>query len=208
MPTPLYIDFDDTLVSTRKHLKEVIFDLLCEATGFSREVILENHSKIRGGLYSPALDIAELHLDPLLAESIEVAIMKRLAVIMPDHVYDEAHRLLSSIDRNIYTPILITYGDPTFQEWKVSHSTLEHEFSEIHYVTGSKAEYLKNELHHQATDHFLLIDDSVKTLQDVKAMFPDAEVREHIDGSTEWLQELKTIQELVKPIEHAQFSLR
>lgn len=169
--TQLFIDFDDSLSDNRK-VREHVATVLSEV-GFSPEEAQERLQTL------PRTDYFSLqrYLDHAQATPSQQALfMSKWLEELPKFGYflfEGAVEFLESIDRERYIPILLTLGNPEWQEQKVRASGLHDYFERHHYVETKKYQALLD-IGIRPDDFFLLIDDRDDCRLEMQATFPRA----------------------------------
>lgn len=167
----LFIDLDDTLISN-SHTKQVLLECLA-GVGFSEEEVRERYNEARdnNGFFSPEGYLKALNASPQ-QEALFEQTWKHHREGIKNGLLPGALTFLSSIDRSQFIPTLLTLGNPSYQQDKVSALGIAGYFEVLHFCTERKDTFLLKLLPHAET--FTIIDDREDCRQQVRIAFPNA----------------------------------
>jgi FMN phosphatase YigB (HAD superfamily) len=136
----IIFDFDDTLFDTAR-LKDDIFSLLSRL-GISRDVILETYIKSQDkyGNYTPDAHFMFLRKHHNLSDEI-LTVYK--SINFSTYLFTEVLDLLNALHSK-YKLVLLTKGNPDFQNTKISSVDISHFFHETSIVLDTKENFLCN----------------------------------------------------------------
>ncbi len=167
----LFIDLDDTLISN-EHTKQVLLECLSEV-GFTEEEITSRYPEARdsNGFFSPEGYLHALGATPE-QEALFEQTWKHHREGIKNGLLPGALSFLTSIDRKRFVPTLLTLGNPSYQQDKVSALGISEHFEVLHFCTEPKDRFLLKLLPH--TETFTLIDDREDCRQAVRVAFSNA----------------------------------
>lgn len=167
----IFLDFDNTLVHTKRFFQEVYTPLLI-AAGKTHQEIETSYQ-----LFSPGVDPSKgaftptRHLEALgideekrrdILQSLLKSFLQERAFIFPDTIF-----LLENLKQ--YELYLLTYGQPQYQNMKITASGIREYFQDCLITEGSKKETLIRVI--ERKEEFIFVDDRKEYFSDLKSEF-------------------------------------
>ncbi len=158
--TKVFIDFDDTLFDRNRFIHDY-FQLLSEITGASlSEIDAAYHDKgvYDKGFCGPGKHLSKLAEKFLFDESRASEVLEHFLADTSSYLFPGAKKFLKVLADN-FKIILLTVGNPEFQEQKVSGSGILKFFDDVQYIPPDsyKARHIKEMI--KRGELFYLIDD-------------------------------------------------
>lgn len=170
--TLIFIDLDDTLIAT-KQVKQAIFTMF-EQLGYTRDLIEATYPQVYNTQgYHPADHAALLNQSHSSQEEEAFQIAwEQFQATLPAYLFPETFPFLQAINREKYSPHLLTWGNPDFQRIKAERSGVTPFFDAIHTMLNDKHKYLVEQTLVTPQTKFYLIDDKDSIREEMEARFP------------------------------------
>jgi len=168
--TKIFIDFDGTLCDTKK-LKELIFKAIADSGLVIR--VIENEYKNQRDLehFNPDRFLGLLGKKYSINHKQAESKIKQVISQCSEQIFPVTVDFLNKIPESFYK-ILLTLGDPEYQKEKAVLSKIDQLFDSCQYVSDEKWLVLNDFI--KPNEEFIIIDDRIDTLQEVKIRFPKA----------------------------------
>ena len=205
----IIIDFDDTLFNTHKFKKDRLEAL--KDVGVSEEVYWETYLKARNsndGLFTYS---NERHANVLEASGFEKekvleALEKTTSgLALKNTLSTGAESMLKEFKQKFSTVILLSLGDPAFQELKTKGAGISEYFERIFFVDDSKEHVMKNLLENHKPEQVWFVSDKVSETKKIVEQIPEIKsvlkVSKNIDISeyeNSGLPFFQTLEEITK----------
>lgn len=181
VPTPLYLDLDDTLIQNSCLLKKDLFRLY-SSLGFDEELVASAYQAkaLPAASFTPERFLDHLLTvssagDPDTTRGTFEHLYGQFARGCSSYLYPDTLHFLDHIDRAKYAPRLLSFGSAPFQEDKLRWTGLLSYFPEEsrHIVGGLKHEHLERL---QGTDdRFIMVDDKPWIVEAILERFPHSQ---------------------------------
>jgi|GEM_PF-2753764 len=165
--TKIFIDFDGTLCDSKK-LKRLIFEAIVDS-GLAIKTV-ENEYKNQRDLehFNPDHFLTLLEKKYLINRKHAKSGIEQSINQCADLIFPGAIDFLEKIPESFYK-VLLTLGDPEYQREKAEISKIDQLFDSCQYITDEKWLAISKLI--KPNEEFIIIDDRIDALQEVKKRF-------------------------------------
>ncbi len=159
------IDFDDTLLDTQKFKKERMKALL--SLGVSEEIYWNSYSEARYDDENISTYCDKRHADILHYKYgfVKKEVLAKLDEVnkkMPEILFPEVFNFLEKLKQTGDSLVLLSLGEPSFQEFKVKLSGVDKYFDRLFFVDDTKQHVIGELLEKTEDKHVWFIDNEIK----------------------------------------------
>lgn len=172
------VDFDDTLFDTQG-FKEAKCEAL-KAYGISDAVYWETYQQARNNDAGEFVYSDEMHARYLsqhgVSEKDAVAALADATNRLPEFLFPDTMSFLKYLKGKGQAMILLSLGEPAFQEQKVKGAGVDQFFDRMFMVTANKQDVVKEVIEHHSPESVLFINDKVAESVAIKEANPEIQV--------------------------------
>ena len=182
------IDFDDTLLDTQKFKRERMKALL--SLGVSEEIYWNSYSEARYDDENISTYCDKRHADVLHYKYgfVKEEVLDKLDEVnkkMSEILFSEAFNFLEKLKQTGNSLVLLSLGEPSFQEFKVKLSGVDKYFDRLFFVDDTKEHVIGELLEKTKDKNVWFIDNEIRQVHNMHKIYPKLRVvikaNSHID---------------------------
>ncbi len=171
----IIFDFDDTLFDTKK-LKKETFDQLA-SYGIDKKIIEKTYKECRGNYcFSKHTQIIKNKHDLKIPDGVNNWLLN---INLESYLFPGVVETLKKLSKK-HNLILLTKGEPEFQNIKIKGSKISKHFKEIHITSEAKEIFLKNK---KFMPPIYFINDKKSENKIIKKIFPKMIIKEKMENN-------------------------